>query len=182
MQIEKWFLDICENHIGAVVLKEVTPIFDGESVDVKQGINALRGLMYKLRMMGIKISRPPYIYGDNMSVVQNTSRLESVLRKNSNSVCFHTVHESVAMGASLVGHIPSKENVTDFMTIVFCRQKRKYLVDNIPYDIHTLFISSVRSDCNQASLILLVNVSILRGLQRCGNSLDPDLLLRVELS
>ena len=54
---------------------------------MKQDIDALRGLRYKLRMMGILISGPSNIYGDNMSVVLNKSRPESVLRKKSNSVC-----------------------------------------------------------------------------------------------
>ena len=49
-----------------------------------QGIDALRGLKYKLRMMGIAISGPSNIYGDNMSVVHNASRPESVLRRKSN--------------------------------------------------------------------------------------------------
>ena len=103
---------------------------------MKQGIDTLRGLRYKLRMMGILISSPSYIYGDNMSVIHNTSRLESVLRKKSNSVCYHAVCESGAMVESLVGHIPSKENVADLMTKVINGQKRRYLVGNIFYDIH----------------------------------------------
>ena len=103
---------------------------------MKQGIDALRGLRYKLWIMGILISSPSYIYGDNMSVVHYTSRPESVLRKKSYSVCYCTVCESVAMGESLVGHIPSKENVADLMTKVLYGQKTKYLVSNILYDIH----------------------------------------------
>ena len=54
-----------------------------------------------------------------MSVVHDISRPESVLRKKSNSVCDHTLHESVAMSKSLVGQIPSKENVADLMTMSF---------------------------------------------------------------
>ena len=103
---------------------------------MKQGIVALRGLRYKLRMMSIPISGTSYIYGDNMSVVCSTSRPESVLRKKSNSVCYHAVCESVAMGKSLVGHIPSKENTADLLTKVLYGLKRRYLVSNILYDIH----------------------------------------------
>ena len=110
-------------------------VFGAEFVPTKQGIDELRGLRYKLRMMGIPISSPLYIYGDNMSVVCNTSRPESVVRKKSNSVCYHTVHESVAMSESLVGHIPSKDNVADLMTKVLYRHKRRHLVSNILYDI-----------------------------------------------
>ena len=86
--------------------------------------------------MGIPISGPSYIYGDSMSVVPNTFRPELVLRKKSNSVCYHTVCESDAMCEFLVGHIPSKENVADLMTKILYGQKRKYLVSYILYDIH----------------------------------------------
>ena len=36
-----------------------------------QGIDALRGLRYKLRMMGIPKLGRSYIYGDKMSVIHN---------------------------------------------------------------------------------------------------------------
>ena len=80
------------------------------------------------------MSSPSYIHGDTMPVIYNSSRPESVLRKKSNSVCYHAVHESVAMGKSLVGHIPSKENVTDLMKGVLYGQKMK-VVSNILYNI-----------------------------------------------
>ena len=103
---------------------------------MKQGIYALRDLRYKLRMMGVPLSNPSFIYGDNISVVHNTSRSESVLRKKSNSVCYCTVCESVTMGESLDGHIPRKENVADLRTKALYGHKRKYLVSNILYNIN----------------------------------------------
>ena len=63
-----------------------TSLFGAEFVAMKQGIDVLQGLRYKLRMMDIPISGPPYLYKDNVSVVHNTSRPESVLRKKSTSV------------------------------------------------------------------------------------------------
>ena len=107
-----------------------TSVFGAEFVAMKQGIYALRGLRYKLRMIGIPISGPSYIYGDNMPVVPNTSRPESVLRKKSMLVCCHAVHESVLMGEFLIGHIPSKENVADLRTKVLYGHKTRYLVSN----------------------------------------------------
>ena len=65
-------------------------VFGAEFVATKQGIDALRGLRYKFRMMGIPISSHSYIFGDNVSVVHNTPRPESVLRKKNNSVCYHS--------------------------------------------------------------------------------------------
>ena len=56
-----------------------------------------QGLRYKLIMMGVRIESPIYIYGDNMSVIHNTSKPESTLKKKANSVCYHHyIREAVA--------------------------------------------------------------------------------------
>ena len=110
-------------------------VFGPEFVAMKQDIDALRGLRYNLRMMGIPIYVLSYTYRDNLLVVHNTSKPESVLKK-SKSVYYYKFCGLVAMGESLVGHIPSKENVSNLMTEVLYGQKRKYLVSSILYDIH----------------------------------------------
>ena len=69
-----------------------TFLFGVEFVAMKQGIDALRGLIYKLRIVGISTSGSLYLYGNNMSVEHNTSWQELVLRKKSNSVC-HQIHQ-----------------------------------------------------------------------------------------
>ena len=74
-------------------------------------------------MMGIPISGASYIYGDNMSVVHN------------NSVYYYAVCELAAMDKSLLGHIPSRENVANLMTKVLYWWRQNYLVSNILYDI-----------------------------------------------
>jgi hypothetical protein len=66
-----------------------TSVFGAEFVALKTGIETLRGLRYKLRMVGVPISGPTYVYGDNMSVIHNTQRPESTLKKKSNSICYH---------------------------------------------------------------------------------------------
>ena len=86
--------------------------------------------------MGIHVSGPSFLYGDNMAVVQNTSWPETVVKNKSNSVYYHAVHEPVAMGKSLVGQIPSKENIIDLMFNVVYGERRNYLVSNVLYDIH----------------------------------------------
>jgi hypothetical protein len=56
-------------------------VFRAESVAMRNGIETCRGLRYKLRIMVVALSGPTYVYGDNMSVVHNTQRPESVLKK-----------------------------------------------------------------------------------------------------
>ncbi len=42
-----------------------TSVFGAECVAMKHGFNTLRGLRYKIHMMGIPLSGPTYVYGDN---------------------------------------------------------------------------------------------------------------------
>ena len=112
-----------------------TAVFGAEFVAMKVGIETARGLRYKCRMMGIRIEEPTYVYGDNMSVIHNTSKPESTLKKKSSSICYHFVRESVAMGETLVGHIRSEENPADICTkVIPGGMKRRTLVDLILFN------------------------------------------------
>jgi len=113
-----------------------TSVFGAEFVAMKHGIEKLRGLRYKLRMMGIPLTGPSYIFADNKSQVTNATIPESTLKKKCNSICYHAVRESVAMGESLITHIRSEENLSDLMTKVIHGTKRRRLVGNILYDIY----------------------------------------------
>ena len=113
-----------------------TSVFGAEFIACKQAMEAARGLRYKLRMMGVELTGPTYVYGDNMSVIHNTQRPESVLKKKSNSICYHFARESVAMGESLTGHIRSEDNVADLASkVVPGGRKRDHLVGLIMHDI-----------------------------------------------
>ncbi len=76
-------------------------VLGAEFVAMKHGIEKLRGLQYKLRMMGVPLTGPSFTYADNKSQVANSTRPESTLKKKRNSICYHAVQESVAMGESL---------------------------------------------------------------------------------
>jgi hypothetical protein len=65
---------------------------------MENGIETCRGMRYKLRMIGVTLSGPTFVYGDNMSVVHNTQCPEYVLKKKSNAMCYHMVRESAVMG------------------------------------------------------------------------------------
>ena len=71
-----------------------------------------------------------------MSVIHNTQRPESTFRKKSNSIFFHAVRESVTMGESLTGHIPTAENCSELATkIIPGGQKRDHLVVKLLFEI-----------------------------------------------
>ena len=71
-----------------------------------------------------------------MSVIHNTQRPESTLKKKSNAICYHAVRESVAMGEMLTGHVSTHDNEADLMTKVLFGQKRKTFVGNLLHDIY----------------------------------------------
>jgi hypothetical protein len=106
-------------------------VFGAEFCALKHGIENLRGIRYKLRMMGVPIDGASRIFGDNMSVVTNSSKPESTLKKKSNSVCYHAVREAVA----IVAHIPTKFNLADLFTKVLGGSTRRFLVGSMLWDM-----------------------------------------------
>ena len=44
-------------------------VLGAEFVDMKTGVEALRGIRYNLCMMGVPLTGPTYVYGDNMFVI-----------------------------------------------------------------------------------------------------------------
>jgi hypothetical protein len=114
-------------------------VFGSEFVAMKTGVETLRGIQYKLRMMGIAISGPTYGFGDNMSVINNTSKPDSQLRKKSNLICFHAVREAVGMKEIMTTHEPSVTNPADLFTKVlpggnWC----KAIVRRVLYDVFSV--------------------------------------------
>jgi hypothetical protein len=59
-----------------------------------------------------------------------------MLKKKSNSICYHAVRESVVMGEFLTAHIRTNENVGDLATKVLYGQKWRYMVSQLLYDIY----------------------------------------------
>jgi hypothetical protein len=112
-----------------------TSVFVAKFCAMKHGIENLRGIRYKLHMMGIPVKGSSYMYGNNMSVVTNLSRPESTLKKKSNLICYHAVCEAVAMGKALIAHIPTKKNLADLFTKVLYGQAQRFLVSRMLWDV-----------------------------------------------
>jgi hypothetical protein len=111
-------------------------IFGAEFVAMKNGIETCHGLCCKLRMMGVALSGPIYVYGENMYVVRNTQRPASILKKKPTYICYHAVRESSAMGESSIGHVPSLDNPVDIFTkVVPGGQHRNHLIRLLLHDL-----------------------------------------------
>ena len=110
-------------------------LFRSESVAMKTVVEAIRGIRYKLHMMGVPLTGPTDIFGNNMSFIYNISRPESTLKKKINSICYHAVREAVASGKCLTTHCKTGDNYSDMMTKVLYKQKKRDNVARILYDI-----------------------------------------------
>ncbi len=113
-----------------------TSVFGAEFVAMKHGIETLRGLRYKIRMMGLPLSGPTYIYGDNKSQVTNSSRPELTLNKKCNSICYHAIQKLIAMGETLLTHITTGENLANSLTKTTSFAKCRKLVSGVVHDIY----------------------------------------------
>ena len=93
-----------------------TSSFGSEFAAMKQGVEVIEGLRYKLRMMGIPLDGHAHVKADNMSVIKNSSTPESMLKKKSNSIAYHYVRERAASGAIVVSYEPTETNLADMLT------------------------------------------------------------------
>jgi hypothetical protein len=65
--------------------------FSSEMVALRQAVDMIEGLCYKLCMMGVSSEDVMKIYCDNESVVKSTTRPESTLKKKHDVINYHHV-------------------------------------------------------------------------------------------
>ena len=90
--------------------------FGSEVVVMKTACELLRELSYKLRMMGITVNEPCFIFGDNQSVLANTSNPASTIKKKSLGICYHFIREGCARSEWCTACINTHFNATDMFT------------------------------------------------------------------
>jgi hypothetical protein len=93
-----------------------TSSFGSEFTAMKQCTEYIRGLRYKLRMMGIPCEGPTYVYGDNQSVLFNTTIPESTLKKKTQSIAYHFVREGAAKDEWRTAYVNTHFNPADLLT------------------------------------------------------------------
>jgi hypothetical protein len=93
-----------------------TSSYGSELVAARIAVELIQELRYKLRMLGIPVLAPTTTYGDNMSVVLNTTLPSSQLKKKHNAIAYHRVREAIAGKIVELHHIPSTENIADVLT------------------------------------------------------------------
>ena len=122
--------------------------FGSEFCAMKQVCEYLRGLRYKLRMFGIPVDGPSYVFGDNQSVLANTSVPDSQLKKKAQSIAYHFVREGAARDEWRTSYINTHANRSDLLTKMLPNgEKRKGFVRGI---LHHIFRSEdIDPDCSK---------------------------------
>jgi len=90
--------------------------YQAEFTAMKEATEYIRALRYRLRMMGIPVEGPAYIFGDNQSVLANTSNPGSMLKKKCAAIAYHLVREAVARNEILTAYINTHDNIADLLT------------------------------------------------------------------
>ena len=73
-------------------------------------------MRYTLRMMGVPLDGPSWMFGDNLGVIMSTTIPHSSLTKRHNALAYHRIKEAVAAGIIKYNHVPGKENPADVLT------------------------------------------------------------------
>jgi hypothetical protein len=105
--------------------------FGSEYVAMRTALELIEGLRYKLRMMGVPISGPANVYGDNEAVVNSTTAPESTLKKKHNAINYHRVREAVAAGTIRVAWEDTKTNISDLLTKLLPGPQLKDLIQRV---------------------------------------------------
>ena len=97
----------------------------------------IRGLRHKIRMMAIPIEHSGYVYGDNKSVLYNTTLSDSTIKMKSHRIAYHEVREGCPRNERRTTYIKSKDNCANICTKSLPHgQNRSRKLSQILHDIY----------------------------------------------
>jgi hypothetical protein len=122
--------DTRRSHTGIIIMINRAPImwfskrqstceastFGSELVAARIATEMVKGLRLKLRMMGVEILGPTAMFCDNASVVTQSTRPESALKKKHCVVAYHLIREAQAAGIISMSKEDGKTNLADITT------------------------------------------------------------------
>jgi hypothetical protein len=135
------------SHTGLIIFVQNAPIiwyskkqntvesstFGSELVALRVARDLISALRIKLRLFGVPLKGPANVLCDNLGVVKNTSIPESTLTKKHNSINYHIVRESAAMGMLRVGKEDTETNLADVLTKILSQPRREKLLGAFVY-------------------------------------------------
>ena len=113
-----------------------TSAFSSEFIALKQCIEDIEHLRFKLRMFGIPIAEEhptTYIYCDNEGVVKNATRVDSTLNKKHSEVAYHFTRWNVTAKVCSLAWIETGMNIADAFTKRLSDAVREFLFGEWTY-------------------------------------------------
>ena len=112
-----------------------TSTFGSKLYKMKVAMEYVRGLHYTLRMMGIPVDDPAFVFGYNQSVLCKTSNPVSNLKKKRNIIAFHHVHDGFAQYEWCTAYVNTHENLADILTKPLSEEKRWKFVRTLLHNL-----------------------------------------------
>ena len=102
----------CSKHQSAVEMST----YGAELMAMKRAMEEVVAIHYYLRSMGVKVSKPANVFGDNMSVLLSSTDPGSPLKKKHCALAYHFVQEHYAGCVVDIMKVDSKNNYADPFT------------------------------------------------------------------
>ena len=93
-----------------------TATYGSEFISARIATDKIIETRYMLRMLGVPMKGPSYMFGDNLAVVNSASIPDDTLKKRRNTLSYHRVREVIAADIIRSIHIESKDNLADVLT------------------------------------------------------------------
>ena len=93
-----------------------TATYGSEFTAARQSTDQVVDLCYTLRMLGVPLDVPTWIFGDNSSMLTSSTIPHSALSKRHNALAYHRVREAIAAGILYFIYIEGIDNPADILT------------------------------------------------------------------
>jgi hypothetical protein len=93
-----------------------TATYGSEFVSAKAATEQVMDMRYTLRMLGVPLDGPAWLWGDNASVITSSTIPHSSLTKRHNALAYHRVREAMASGVMYFCHVSGVQNPADVLT------------------------------------------------------------------
>ena len=93
-----------------------TATYGSEFVAARIAVEQIIDHRYTLRMLGVPLDGPSWMFGDNRSVVTSSTIPHSTLSKRWNALSYHRVREAIAHGWLRFYFVASPQNTSDMLS------------------------------------------------------------------
>ena len=90
--------------------------YAAEFMALRNATEEIMHMRYVLRCLGVPVTKPSALFGNNLGVIQNTSNPDSDIKKKHVAISYHTVREAIAANVLIPYWIKGHYNLSEIMT------------------------------------------------------------------